>query len=94
MLNRLVNMFKKSVQSQPEINNPFSNETISNAYSLVYIQQWITDLVISLKHCQGDNQKTIEILTKSGEDFTNKFNESERKDIFWYMLGEMSRTSF
>ena len=91
MLNRLASMFKKPVQSQPEINNPFSEDTINNAYSMLYIKEWVTDLVASLKYCQGDSQKTMEILTKSGDDFTNKFNESERKDIFWYMLGELSR---
>lgn len=91
MLNRLTNIFKKSDQSQPEISNIFSEDVVSNAYGMVYIKEWVDDTVSSLRYCQGDSEKTIEIITKSGEDFINKFNNSERKDIFWYMLGELSR---
>lgn len=91
MLNRLASMFKKSVQSQPEINSIFSPDVVDNAYSMIYIKEWVSDLIASLRHCEGDSEKTIEILTKSGDDFINKFNDSERKDIFWYIVGELSR---
>lgn len=91
MLNRLASMFKKSVQSQSEINSIFSPDVVDNAYSMIYIKEWVSDLIASLRHCEGDSEKTMEILTKSGDDFINKFNDSERKDIFWYIVGELSR---